>query len=151
MSRRAEGRSGVFTLGRFHESSRTQPVSAAMDLESERVLAEHGTEYAVIDRLPAASAYAKGNGPLDILRTSDDPRRVVRDYLRSEQRILELVANDITATVREFVADRFPKPDSRRGVNEIAHMCETILRHGFSETPSELPSRTQTKTQGVRM
>jgi hypothetical protein len=65
--------------------------------------------------------------------------------------MLELVANDITATVWELVADRFPKPDSRRVVNEIAHMCKKILRHGFSETLSEVPGQTQKTSHGVRM
>jgi hypothetical protein len=127
-----------------------------MKLDNNEVLlckrvAEHGTEYAVIDRLRAASAYAKASGPLDILRTSDDPRRVVRDYLRSERRILELVANDITATVREFVTERFPGRDSRRVVNEIVHMCKRILLHGFSESLFESPSQTQKKSPGVRV
>jgi hypothetical protein len=130
--------------------------ASLMKLDSNEVLlckrvAEHGTEYAVIDRLPAASAYAKASGPLDILQTSDDPCRVVRDYLRSERRMLGLVANDITATVREFVAERFPRPDSRRVVNEIAHMCKKILRHGFSEALSEVPGQAQKKSHGVRM
>jgi hypothetical protein len=130
--------------------------ASLMKLDRNEVLlckrvAEHGTEYAVIDRLPAASAYAKASGRLDILRTGDDPRRVVRDYLRSERQMLELVANDITATVREFVADRFPKPDSRRVLNEIAHMCKKILRHGFSESLSESPSRTQESSPSVRV
>ncbi len=127
-----------------------------MKLESNEVLlcrrlAEHGTEYAVIDRLPATSAHTKGNGPLDILRTNDDPRQVICDYLRNERRTLELVANDITATVREFVVNRFPKTDSRRVVNEIAHMCEKILHHGFSETLSKVPQQVQKISHGVRV
>ena len=117
-----------------------------MKLETNEVLlcrpsAEHGTEYAVIDRLPATSAYAKGNRLLDILRTSDDPRQVIRDHLRDERRTLELVANDIIATVREFVENRFPKPDSHRVVNESAHMCEKMLHHGFTETLSVFQGR----------
>jgi hypothetical protein len=142
--------------GDEHRRSPWEICASLMKLDSNEVIlckrvAEHGTEYAVIDRLPAASAYAKASGPLDILRTGDDPRRVVRDYLRSERRMLELVANDITATVREFVADRFPKPDASRVVNEIAHMCKNILRHGFSESLSESPSQMQTNTLGVRV
>lgn len=130
--------------------------ASLMKLDNNEVLlckrtAEHGAEYAVIDRSPAASAYAKASGPLDILRTSDDPRRVVRDYLRSERRTLELVANDITATVREFVTERFPKRDSRRVVNEIAQMCKQVARLGFSETLAELAPHVEKQGRGVRV
>jgi hypothetical protein len=112
---------------------------------------EHGLEYAVIDHSPVASAYAKAHGPLDVLRTGDNPRQVLRNYLRSERQTLELVANDITATVREFVKERFPKQDLRRVVNEIAHMCRKVVRLGFSESLSESTNQTQAKSQGVRM
>ena len=112
---------------------------------------EHGLEYAVIDHSPVASVYAKVHGPVDVLRTGDNPRQVLRNYLRSERQTLELVANDITATVREFVKERFPKQDLRRVVNEIAHMCRKVVRLGFSESLSESTNQTQAKSQGVRM
>jgi hypothetical protein len=112
---------------------------------------EHGLEYAVIDHSPVAAAYAKAHGPLDVLRTGDNPRQVLRDYLRHERQTLELMVNDITASVREVVKERFPKQDLRRVVNEIAQMCKEVARVGFSEAESELPGQAQRKTQGVRM
>jgi hypothetical protein len=111
---------------------------------------EHGLEYAVIDHTPVASAYAKAHGPLDVLRTGDNPRQVLRDFLRTERETLQLMANDITASVREVVKERFPKQDLRRVVNEIAQMCKKVVRVGFSESPSESPSLSPKQSHGVR-
>ena len=113
---------------------------------------EHGLEYAVIDHSPAASAYAKALGPLDILRTGDNPRQVLCDYLRSERETLQLMTNDITASVRLLIAERFPKQDLRRVVNEITRMCKKVARLGFSETLAEEVGAQAHKLQrGVRV
>jgi len=104
---------------------------------------EHGLEYAVIDEASAASAYAKARGPLDVLRTGDNPRQVLRDYLRSESETLQLMVNDITANVRLVIAERFPKQDLRRVVNEITRMCKKVARLGFSETVTDAAIQTQ--------
>jgi hypothetical protein len=111
---------------------------------------EHGLEYAVIDQASVASAYAKARGPLDVLRTGDNPRQVLRDYLRSESETLQLMVNDITSNVRLVVAERFPKQDLRRVVNEITRMCKKVARLGFSETLEEHASHTQNQARGVR-
>jgi hypothetical protein len=112
---------------------------------------EHGLEYAVIDHLPVASAYAKVHGPLDVLRTGDNPRQVLRDFLRSERETLELMTNDITANVRLLIAERFPKQDLRRVVNEITRMCKKVAHLGFSETLMD-PGPDQPKQgRGVRI
>jgi len=112
---------------------------------------EHGMEYAVIDQSSTATVYAQARGNIDVLRTGDNPRQVLRNYLQGERQTLELVANDITATVREFVKERFPKQDLRRVVNEIGQMCKKVVRLGFSESVSEASGQTQTKSHGVRM
>jgi hypothetical protein len=108
-------------------------------------------EYAVIDQASATSAYAKARGPLDVLRTGDNPRQVLRDYLRSESETLQLMVNDITSNVRLVVAERFPKQDLRRVVNEITRMCKKVARLGFSETLEEHASHTQNQARGVRI
>ena len=112
---------------------------------------EHGLEYAVIDQASVASAYAKARGPLDVLRTGDNPRQVLRDYLRSESETLQLMVNDITANVRLVIAERFPKQDLRRVVNEITRMCKKVARLGFSETLEEHASHTQNQGRGMRI
>jgi hypothetical protein len=112
---------------------------------------EHGLEYAVIDYAPVASAYAKARGPLDVLRTGDNPRQVLRDYLRSERETLELMTNDITANVRLLIAEHFPKQDLRRVVNEITRMCKKVARLGFSETPTDAVTQAQKHSGGVRV
>jgi hypothetical protein len=113
-------------------------------------VSEHGFEYAVIDHSPAASTYAKANGPVDVLRTGDNPRQVLRDFLRSERETLELMINDITANVRLLISERFPKQDLRRVVNEITRMCKNVARLGFSETPLDI-AQVQKPTRGVRV
>jgi hypothetical protein len=114
-------------------------------------VSEHGLEYAVIDHSSVASTYAKAHGPLDVLRTGDNPRQVLRDYLRSERETLELMANDITANVRLLIAERFPKQDLRRVVNEITRMCKKVARFGFSETPTDAVTQAQKHSGGVRV
>jgi hypothetical protein len=114
-------------------------------------ICEHGLEYAVIDHSPAASAYAKVHGPLDILRTGDNPRQVLRDYLRSESETLQLMVKDITANARLIIAERFPKQDLRRVVNEIARMCKKVARFGFSEALAETTFHAAKQSRGVRV
>jgi|HubBroStandDraft_6_1064221.scaffolds.fasta_scaffold156936_2 hypothetical protein len=112
---------------------------------------EHGLEYAVIDHSPVTSAYAKVHGPLDLLRTGDDPRQVLRDFLRNERETLELMTHDITANVRLLIAERFPKQDLRRVVNEITRMCNKVARLGFSETPTDAAAQAQKHSGSVHV
>lgn len=112
---------------------------------------EHGLEYAVIDHSPVASAYAKAHGPMDVLRTGDNPRQVLRDFLRSERETLQLMVNDITANVRLLISERFPKQDLRRVVNEITRMCKNVARLGFSEALTDHEHRPQTGSRSLRV
>jgi hypothetical protein len=113
---------------------------------------EHGLEYAIIDHSPSASAYTKAHGPLDVLRTGDNPRQVLHDYLRSEREALHLMVNDMSASVRLLIAERFPKQDLRRVVNEITRMCKNVARIGFSEMQAEEASAHTHKLQrGLRV
>lgn len=118
-------------------------VSAAlMRLDNNEVLlckrlTEHGVEYAVIDQSPTAGRYGKSVGHLDILQTSDNPQRVLSDYLRSERQALELMTNDVTAAVRLFVSEQFPRHDVSRVVTLITRMCKNAVRVGTSETQSQ--------------
>jgi hypothetical protein len=114
-------------------------------------ICEHGLEYAVIDQASATSAYAMARGPLDVLRTGDNPRQVLRDYLRSESETLQLMVNDITSNVRLVVAERFPKQDLRRVVNEITRMCKKVAHFGFSETLTDLGPDEPKQGRGVRI
>ena len=61
------------------------------------------------------------------------------------------MVNDITSNVRLVVAERFPKQDLRRVVNEITRMCKKVARLGFSETLAETPSQTHRQNRGVRV
>jgi hypothetical protein len=129
--------------------------TSLMQLDRNEVLlckrvCEHGLEYAVIDHSPIASAYAKAHGPLDVVRTGDNPRQVLRDFLHGERETLQLMVNDITANVRLLVAERFPKQDLRRVVNEITRMCKSVARLGLSETPVETPD-VQRQSRGMRV
>ena len=110
---------------------------------------EHGFEYAVIDHSTSASAYAKARGPAEVLRTGDNPRQVLRDFMRGEREALQLMVNDITANVRVFIAERFPKQDLRRVVNEITRMCKSVARLGFSETLEETAPYAAKRSRGV--
>jgi len=60
-------------------------------------------------------------------------------------------ANGLSANVRLLIAERFPKHDLRRVVNEITRMCKKVARLGFSETPADLDDRTQKINRSVRV
>jgi hypothetical protein len=126
-----------------------------MQLDNNEVLlckkvGEHGLEYAIIDRSPSTSVYAKAAGGLDILESSNDPRRALRNYLQSEFQTLELMAKDITASVRIFMTENFPKEDMIRVVNTITRTCKDAIRQGLTETTAELATQSQTQSRGVR-
>ena len=61
------------------------------------------------------------------------------------------MTNDITANVRLLIAERFPKQDLRRVVNEITRMCKKVARFGFSETPTDAVTQAQKHSGGVRV
>jgi hypothetical protein len=61
------------------------------------------------------------------------------------------MVNDITANVRLLIAERFPKQDLRRVVNEITRMCKKVARLGFSETLMDAPTQTQKHNGGVHV
>ena len=60
------------------------------------------------------------------------------------------MANDITADVRQLIAERFPKQNLRRVVSAISSVCKNITRLGFSEAVAELP-HVQKQGRGVRV
>lgn len=128
--------------------------AALMRLDNNEVtlckrLAEHGVEYAVIDQSPAAGRYGKSVGHLDILQTSDNPQRVLSEYLRSERKALELMTNDVTAAVRLFVSEQFPRHDVSRVVTLITRMCKNAVRIGTSETQSQTNQQISRRGIGV--
>jgi hypothetical protein len=61
------------------------------------------------------------------------------------------MVNDITANVRVIMAERFPKQDLRRVVNEITNMCKKVARLGFSETSLDTAEQTEKSRLGVRV
>jgi hypothetical protein len=79
------------------------------------------------------------------------PSRLLRNCLRNEQETLQLPANDITASVREIMKERFPKQDLRRVVNAISRLCKKAVRLDFSETPDNSSTRAQKHSRGVRV
>lgn len=126
--------------------------AALIRLENNEVLlckrlSEHGVEYAVIDQSPTTSRYGKAAGHLDILQTSDNPSRVLDEYLRTERQTLELMASDITASLRIFMSERFPSQDVTRVVTAITRMCRNAARLGVSESQADPP--TQRRGVGV--
>jgi hypothetical protein len=61
------------------------------------------------------------------------------------------MVNDITSNVRLVVAERFPKQDLRRVVNEITRMCKKVAHFGFSETLTDLGPDEPKQGRGVRI
>lgn len=114
-----------------------------------RRVCEHGLEYAVIDQSPVSSIHAKVNGRSEVLRTGDNPRQVLRDFLRGERETLQLMVNDITANVRLVIAERFPKQDLRRVANEITRLCKKVARLGFSESLTDATTQAPKQTRGM--
>jgi hypothetical protein len=117
--------------------------------QSEVLLCRKGDEVAVVERFAENSRYAIANGPAEILLTGNNERQVLQDFVENERQTLQLLASDLTAKIRETLAEERPELNCRRVVEAVARRCDYEITPPQSE--SETQSHAITQSQGIRV
>jgi hypothetical protein len=84
---------------------------------------EEGREFAVFEKFDLNSAYAQAQGNPELILTSNNASLLLQDYVESERRMLQLVKQNIEASVEESLTEKFPGEDNSRVVKAIAARC----------------------------
>jgi hypothetical protein len=84
---------------------------------------EEGREFAVFEKFDPNSAYAQAQGNPELILTSNNASLLLQDYVESERRMLQLVKQNIEATVEESLTEKFPGEDHSRVVKAISARC----------------------------
>jgi hypothetical protein len=61
--------------------------------------------------------------PVELILTSNNASLLLQDYVESERRMLQLVKQNIEASVEESLAEKFPGEDNSRVVKAISARC----------------------------
>lgn len=117
--------------------------------QSEVSLCQQGEEFAVIERFPENSPYAKANGSAEITQTGNTERQVLQDFVENERHALQLLATDLTAKVRENLAAQHPEQNCRRVVEAITQRCDHEINPTPSQTETTAPALKPTR--GIRV
>jgi hypothetical protein len=117
--------------------------------QSEVFLCQKGTEFAVIERFSENSRYAAVNGPAEITLTGNSERQLLQDYVENERQTLQLLATDLTARVRETLAEQHPEQNCRRVVEAITRRCDHEITP--KQTQAETIAPTLKQTRGIRV
>jgi hypothetical protein len=104
-----------------------------------------GREFAVFEKFDPTSAYAQAQGNPELILTSNKASLLLQDYVESERRMLNLVKQDLTATVEELLSERFPNENNTRVVKAVAARCEGCIA-GNAQT-----KQTQKADRGVKI
>jgi len=80
-------------------------------------------EFAVFEKFDPTSAYAQAQGNPELILTSNKATLLLQDYVESERRMLNLVKQDLAATVEELLSERFPGENNTRVVKAVSARC----------------------------
>ncbi len=96
----------------------------------------YGAEYAVVEHSPAS-------GSNEILNRGWNATEVVKEFAQRQRQALQLWTEDMTAQVKEFLAEKFPGQDLSRVADAFIHKCTTqvvsqkhTLTHGHEQNHS---------------
>ena len=65
-----------------------------------------GLEFAIVESLPLKSGERK-----KVLNSGDNAREVLRTFARGQRQVLQVWKDDVTAQVREHLAEKYPQQD----------------------------------------
>ena len=88
---------------------------------------DEGREFAVFEKFDPNSAYAQAQGNPELLLNGDNALGLLEVYLQSERRMLQLVKQNIEATVEESLTEKFPGEDHSRVVRAISARCDKCI------------------------
>lgn len=97
-----------------------------------------GTEFAVVEHFPK-------RGANEILNRGGNVGEVLKAFTQAQRQVLQLWTDDMTAQVKEFLAEKFPGHDMGR-------IADCFMLH-FNRTVSQKQTQThrQNQSRGVRI
>jgi len=104
-------------------------------------------EFAVIQRLDPDSALARARGVWQLQTASNDPRVLLQDFVEGERQTAQLYAQDLVATAREAVEQKYPDQNLSRVVKAIAQRFAKKI----STEEQVVPVQVRRRSQGVRV
>ena len=113
------------------------------------LLCRHPTEneFAIIQRFPAESAYAKANGQGEILLKSADAGHLVNEYAGWAQHTLRFMASNLVSKAQCVAFEQFPEHSPGRVTRAISERC--LLAVGESLTVMESVRQTTRHARGI--
>jgi hypothetical protein len=113
------------------------------------LLCRHPTEneFAIIQRFPAESAYAKANGQGEILLKGTDAGHLVGEYAGWAQHTLRFMASNLVSKAQCVAFEQFPEHNPGRVMRAISERC--LLAVGESLTVMESVRQTTRHTRGI--
>jgi hypothetical protein len=78
----------------------------------------YGAEYAVVEHFPV-------RGSNEILSRGWNAGEVLKSFIQGQRQALQLWTEDMSAQVKEFLAEKFPGQDLSRVADAFVHKCTT--------------------------
>ncbi len=100
-----------------------------------------GKEFAVFEKFDPTSAYAQAQGNPELILTGNKASLLLQDYVESERRMLNLVKQDLAATVEELLGERFPSEDNSRVIKAISARCGNCVAGNAQTQPAPKADR----------
>jgi hypothetical protein len=143
----AVGRPAEILVG---SRDRWQARRSLMNLsQNEVLLCQKGGEFAIIERFPENSPYAKANGSAEITLIGNNERQVLQDYVENERQTLNLLAMDLQAKVSETLTAKHPDQNCKRVVEAITRRCDHEMNPPPTQTQATAPALKPSR--GVRV
>ena len=97
-----------------------------------------GLEFAVVESLPLKSGEMK-----EAFNTGHSVREVLQTFARDQRQVLRVWKDDLTAQVREYLAEKYPHQDMAL----VAESFEIKLARAIAQAPA----LTQNQSRGMRI
>ena len=87
-------------------------------------VAEGGKQqFGIVENLDPQSPYARAQGDADLQITGNNPFVLLQHFVESERTLLQMLRQDIEATVEENLTEKFPGQNHSRVVRAISMRC----------------------------
>ena len=91
-----------------------------------------GVEFAVVERLPLKSGEMK-----DALNIGQDIRDVLQSFVRDQRQVLRIWKDDVTAQVKEHLAEKYPDQEIGIGVESFEIKMARLISETHVNTQSQ--------------
>jgi hypothetical protein len=91
-------------------------------------------EFAVVEKFPSDSPYARANGDAEVLLLGDDPVTLVEQYAASAQQTLRSMANNLIAQAQRIVWRRYASTSPARVIQAISDRCAEAISSGQKDS-----------------